>query len=95
MPNRKYNTSVQVYSEGGNINKVENLTSFMFTNVGDVKATVNGMVINPAADPTTSIGDSRSISAHDGDVYIGNIQLRFDSVAGNPLVEIVQVYYED
>lgn len=50
------------------------------------------MVVFPSATPATDLGDSRTISGHEGDLFYGNINVAFEAV-GNPLVEIVQVYY--
>lgn len=64
----------------------------MFTNLGSAICRVNGMVVFPSATPATDLGDSRTISGHEGDLYYGNINVAFEA-AGNPLVEIVQVFY--
>jgi len=65
---RAWNMSVQIYTQSGQIDRVENCFGFMFTNLGDVTAFVNGMVIFPPAAPGI-IGDSRSVSAHLLDLY--------------------------
>lgn len=92
---RVYDMNVQVYVRPLRITVMRGCTSFMFTNVGDVIARVNGMVIFPSLTPLTSLGDSRTIGAHELDTYSGNIDLLFEvPTAGiNPRVEIVQVYY--
>lgn len=91
---RAWNMSVQVYSTAGNIDRAENCFGFMFTNLGDVIANVNGMVIFPNALPN-ALGDSRSVSGHLMDLYKGLINLGFQNpTAGvNPAVEIVQFFY--
>jgi hypothetical protein len=91
---RPYNMSAQIYNQGGNIDRQKRCFAFMFTNVGDAIAYVNEMVIFPATDPTTSLGDSRSISATDLVEYKGVIQLRF-AAGATPAVEIVQLFYVD
>lgn len=93
-PFQGWNISVQQYSKSDYIPVVENCFAYMFTNIGDTIATVNGMIIHPSAVPATNLGDSRSVMAHKDDVYKGRILLSFASPAGaNPLVEIVQLYY--
>ncbi len=92
--NRGYNMSVQVYRENASVPVSKNCFAFMFTNVGDTAATVNGMVVFPSATPLTALGDSRTIAAHEFDIYTGNITLSFRAVVGVlPGVEIVQLYY--
>lgn len=92
---RIYNLSAQVYSASANVLLQQNCFSFMFTNLGDTIARVNGMVIYPPATPGAQLGDSRSISAHVLDLYKGNITLAFDPGGASPLVEIVQLYYAE
>lgn len=90
-----YNISVQTYNTSQNVPVVTNCAGFMFTNLGDTIARVNGMVIYPSATPATSLGDSRSIGLHKLDLYKGNIILSFDPGGLAPLVEIVQVFYAE
>jgi len=91
---RAYNMTVQVYSQNQSVPVAKNCFAFMFTNVGDTTATVEGMVIFPSATPLTALGDSRTIAAHEYDIYSGNITLSFRGVIGPaPGVEIVQLYY--
>lgn len=92
---RTYNMTVNIYTESKSILVEQNLFAFMFTNVGDTKAFVNGMVINPSATPGSSIGDSRSISAHQLDIYKGNITLAVLPGGSSPMVEIVQLFYNE
>lgn len=93
---RPYNETVQVYTQNEYISVAKGCFAYMFTNVGDTTATVNGMVIFPSATPATSLGDSRSISGHDNDIYTGNINLSFRAPVGAaPAVEVVQLYYVD
>ena len=92
---RQYNHVVDFYTRAQQITVVRGCMAYMFTNVGDVIARVNGMVIFPSLTPLTSLGDSRTVSAHLLDIYVGNINLSFDfPTAGvNPMVEIVQTFY--
>lgn len=92
---RPYNITVQTYQQGGDITVERGCTAFMFTNVGDTIAFVNGMVVFPSATPATALGDSRSIAAHTLDIYKGRIQLKFQGAGVAPAVEIVQVFYTD
>jgi len=91
---RKYNISVLTYSGNEYVAVHKGCFAFMFTNLGDTIATVSGMVIFPSTAPTTSLGDSRTISGHELEVFAGNITLSFRAPLGaSPLVEIVQLYY--
>lgn len=92
---RVYDMNVQVYTGPQQISVMRGCTSFMFTNLGDVIASVNGMIIFPSLTPATSLGDSRTVSAHVLDTYSGNITLKFDvpTAGTNPRVEIVQIFY--
>lgn len=92
----KYNLDTQVYNDSRQIEALSGCTAYMFTNIGDTIATVNGMVVHPSLTPLTDLGDSRSISAHDGDIFVGRITIAFIQPLGaNPLLELVQVYYID
>jgi hypothetical protein len=98
MGDRLYNmTQAEIYTKSQNINVHENCNGFMFTNVGDVIAEVNGMVIFPSPTPLTDLGDSRVIGGNKDELYTGTIKLSFRApTAGtNPRVEIVQKFYTD
>lgn len=89
-----YNIDVQVYTENAYIPVAKNCFAFMFTNIGDTTAFVNGMVVFPATVPTTTLGDSRTISGHKLDVYTGNITLKFQApLNAAPAIEVVQLFY--
>lgn len=91
---RGYNMSVVLYGSSQSIPVVPNCFAFMFTNIGDTIARINGMVVFPNFNPATGLGDSRSISGHLLDLYKGNITLSFGVPLGaNPLVEVVQLFY--
>lgn len=92
---RKYNISVQVYNENAFVPVDTRCFAYMFTNVGDTTARVNGMVLFPSATPATAIGDSRTIAAHRNELYKGNITLQFAAGGAAPAVEIVQLFYID
>lgn len=93
---RPYNISVQTYNLNSYVTVQKGCFAYMFTNIGDTTATVNGMVIFPSATPATSLGDSRTIAAHEMEIYTGNITLSFRAPVGvAPNVEIVQLYYID
>jgi hypothetical protein len=94
LQSRSYNMTVQVYTDNAYVPVARDCFAFMVTNVGDTTATVNGMVLFPSATPLTALGDSRTIAAHELDVYTGNITLSFRPVVGPaPGVEVVQLYY--
>lgn len=96
MPDRKYNIVLTLTTQSGFIDVVRGCKGFMFTNIGDTIARVNGMVIFPSAAPATILGDSRSIGGDQDEIYSGNIRVIFDAPAGaNPLLEIVQIFYTD
>jgi hypothetical protein len=100
MPSaRPWNMTSQQYSQPGNIARQRGCFAFMFTNIGNVPASVNGMVVYPNIDPVTTLplrGDSVTIGAHVMDLYKGNINLKFDAAGGTtPLVEITQLFYTD
>lgn len=92
---RAWDMTALTYNTSQEIDVVQNCTAFMFTNLGDVIAKVNGIVIFPSATPATALGDSRTIAAHWMDLYKGKIRLSFQAPTAGvaPLVEIVQVYY--
>jgi hypothetical protein len=91
-----FNMSVQVYYDTQEVVRTDRVFAFMFTNLGDVTANVNGMVIYPNSS-SGALGDSRTVSGQDGQEYKGKIILSFDSASGGaaPAVEIVQLYYVD
>lgn len=90
---RGWDQSVLIYNRSGTIPVQQGCFAFMFTNVGNDTAFVCNMVLFPSATPTTAIGDSRTLSGHKNDLYMGNITLSFAGVGNNPSVEIVQLYY--
>lgn len=92
---RIYNMSCQVYTESANVLLQQNCISFMFSNLGDTIARVNGVVIYPPTTPGAQRGDSVSISAHMLDLYKGTITLAIEPGGAAPLVEIVQLYYAE
>jgi len=91
---RAFNMFPTITTAPGVVPLVENCFAFMFTNIGDTTALVNGMVIFPSATPLVSLGDSRSIAGHWMDLYKGNINVAFvQPVGAAPQVEIVQLAY--
>lgn len=93
---REYNMTVQVVNRSGAVIREPRVFAYMFTNIGDTIARVNGMVIFPSTTPATALGDARVVSGHVMDLFKGNINVVFDSPGGaTPLVEIVQLYYID
>jgi len=92
---RQYNMDVQVYTQSQAVTVTRGCFAFMFTNIGDVIARVNQLIVFPSLTPATSLGDSRTISGHLLDLYMGNIQLSFEvpTLGVAPAVEIVQLFY--
>lgn len=93
----KFNlTKAITYDRTVKIPVVRNCNGFMFTNLGDTIASVNGMIIFPSPTPATDLGDSRSIIGNVGEIYSGFLDLQFQAPLGaTPLVEVVQKYYWD
>lgn len=97
---RPYNMTLEVVTEPGQLTRERGCFAFMFTNIGDVKAYGNGMVINPYLDPVTLLplrGETVSVAGHVEDLYKGNITIKFETpTAGTqPAVEVVQLFYTD
>ncbi len=87
-----YNTTgAQEYGPGKAIARVQNCNGFTVTNVGDTTVTVNGRILYPGV-PGTSIGDSVSIGGNRGEIYTGNINIKFGAGA-TPLVLVEQKFY--
>ena len=93
FPFRAWNQSVSTYNQAQAVPLMENVFAYMFTNLGDTAAFVNGMLILPGV-PGTSLGDSRTMAGHWMDLYKGTLNLAFQIPVGvAPLVEIVQFFY--
>ncbi len=92
---RYWNKSVQVYTEGKRITVEKGAFAFMFTNVGNDKAEIDDMTLFPSATPLTALGDSKSLTAHECDMYNGRFNLIFAGVGNAPAMEVVQLYYMD
>lgn len=92
---RGWNFTADTYSASQQVDVTPGCFGFMFTNLGDVIARINGVVVFPSATPLVSLGDSRSLSAHLLDFYKGNLSLVFQMpTAGTaPLIEIIQLFY--
>jgi hypothetical protein len=89
-----YNIAVSLIVIAQQVPVVENCFGFMFTNLGDTAASVNGMLVFPSATPLTALGDSRSIGGHLMDLYKGNLTVAFIQPVGvNPKLELVQLFY--
>jgi hypothetical protein len=92
---RRFNLTVKIVSESGDVIREKGCNAVMFTNIGGTIARVNGMVVFPSATPATVLGDSRSFGGHKDEEYTGNIRVAFDLPLVNPLLEIVQIFYTD
>lgn len=91
-----YNIAVGTYNSSQVVPLVDNCIGYMFTNLGDTIATVNEMIVFPSATPATALGDSRTIMAHKGDIFKGQLKLSIrQPINAAPLVEIVQLSYVD
>jgi hypothetical protein len=87
-----YDMVLEIAVQNGQIIRHQDCFAFMFTNVGDVTAWVNGMVVYPASG-ANALGDSRSVSGNPGQLYKGKIEVSFDpnTTGTNPAIEIVQL----
>lgn len=92
---RIYNMDVKIMYRGGAVIRTAGCFAFMFTNIGDCTAYLNGMVVYPSSDFTTILGDSRSIGAHENELYLGEMNVKFDTGGANPRLEVVQLFYTD
>lgn len=93
---RKYNITTNIYNAGADVIVEQGCNGYMFTNIGDTIAEVNGMVIFPSATPATALGDSRSVGGNRDEIYKGVIRVRFQAPIGAaPAVEVVQKIYMD
>jgi len=91
---RAWNFTADVYNASKDVIVVKDCFAFMFTNLGDTIARVNGMIIFPNATPLAALGDSRSLGGHWMDLFKGRLTLSFQApVNALPQVEIVQLYY--
>ncbi len=90
---RPWNWSVDIATNSQIFTYINGATGFLFTNTGLDIVSVNGKVLYPGV-PGTSLGDGFAIAAHKGDVFKGQIQIRFTNAAAMQL-EIVQIFYMD
>lgn len=92
---RAFNMTVDLATASKNLIVQRGCFAIMFTNRGDAIANVNGLVINPSPTPLTVLGDSRSISGHQNNLFYGSAVLTIAPGTAAPLVEIVQLFYMD
>jgi hypothetical protein len=90
----QYNMNTRIYNESGAAIRDPGTFAFMFTNIGDTTAEVNGVVIFPGT-VVSVLGDSRTVACpFEGYEYVGNITIKFTGVIGaSPAVELVTLYY--
>lgn len=91
----QWNEVTTPYRESGQVTVQKGCNSITYTNLGDVIAQVNGKTLFPSATPATVAGDSISLGGNLGEVYKGDINLKFvlPTAGTNPLVEIIQKFY--
>lgn len=89
---RAYNMAISFLDSPGKVPVVENCFAFMFTNLGNTNAFVNGMIVFPSATPAASLGDSRTIGGHLMDLYKGDITVSFGA-GTTPRLELIQLFY--
>lgn len=89
----KWNVSTIVVDKSGYYEVQELCNQLMFTNVGNTIVQVNDMVLFPGV-LGVSLGDSRVIGGHAGEIYKGVIKVSFLVPLGtSPRLEIVQKFY--
>ncbi len=89
----KYNTTGAVpYGPGQSVIRVENCNGFIAINTGDDPVTVNDTVLYPGTIGTIN-GDSKTVGGNMGEIFLGNISIRFAGIGANPIVTIEQKYY--
>lgn len=65
-----------------------------YTNLGDTIVTVNNITLFPSATPATVAGDSISIGGNLGEIYKGDINVKFLLPLGAaPRLQIIQKFY--
>lgn len=89
-----WNESSNIYTQSGQIERAKNCFAYTATNLGDTIVDVNGHRLFPSATPLTVVGDSISVSAPAGQIYLGNLSVQFAAPGGAlPRVEIIQLFY--
>jgi len=89
-----FNIVTTRYSRSAEITPARGCNSFTVTNLGDTPVDFNGEILFPSATPLTAVGDSVSFGSNLGEVYKGNMTLKFALPLGaTPLVAITQKYY--
>jgi hypothetical protein len=92
---RKWNFDVTIQRKSAQVIRTNNCFAIMFTNVGDTIAFLNGIIVYPGV-VGTSLGDSRALSGHVLDMFVGLLNVAFQApVNANPALEIIQLFYED
>lgn len=88
---RFYKAVVTIYANSIQASLDRKCVRYQFTNIGDTIVKINQMICYPGV-PGTSLGDSRSISSFQDDLYRGPLEISFQVPLGtNPAVEIVQI----
>ena len=73
------------------VRRVANCCGFLVTNTGDAIAYVNDRILYPGV-PGTNNGDSFVLTCNAGEVFLGNIAIKFGPGA-NPGVTVEQKFY--
>jgi len=91
---QRYNNTIQSFTTSQDVIVEKLCNGFTAINYGDVIAEINGIRIFPSATPATVVGDSLSVGGNAGEIYKGQIILKFvQPTAGvAPRVVIVQKY---
>lgn len=93
LPFIAYNTTGAVpYTQGTTVKRVNNCNGFIAVNTGDAIAFVNDQILYPGVIGSI-IGDSMAVGGNLYEIYLGNINIRFDAAGANPQVTINQKFY--
>lgn len=86
---QKYNLQSVVYQASQWVTVPQNCNGFIVTNTGDTIVQVNDNVLYPGV-PGTSVGDSITFGGNEGETYVGNLQILFQTPLGVlPQVQVV------
>lgn len=87
-------TNAMTYTVGQTVSRVDNCNGFIAKNIGDTIAFINDDILYPTLGPGAS-GESKTYGGNLGEIYLGQIKLRFDAIAPgvNPAVSIEQKFY--
>lgn len=89
---RYQTTNAVPYTTGTTVKRVNNCNGFLAINTGDDTVFINDQVLYPGVIGSV-IGDSLMVGGNAGEIYLGNINIRFAGIGANPEVTINQKFY--